>query len=341
MDELAAKVGIFGPEKVAELRALSETSLRACGEILEARRAKGFVRHCHGDLHLRNICLVEDRPTLFDCIEFSDAIACTDTLYDLAFLLMDLEHRGHSDFANLVFNRYTARTGDTHGLAILPLFLSCRAAIRAKIEAATGPDDTASAKHQEAQSYCKRAIEYLRPKPPRLVAIGGTPGCGKSTLAQALAPLLGPSPGALVLRSDVLRKRHFGRDMFDSLPQSCYDAKATTQIYEKLTQDAASALEAGVSVIVDAVFGNASQRDAIEEIARQANISFTGIWLQVPLELRALRISRRGPDASDATAEFVHQQPEISIGNIRWNKIDGDQPLAALTAQSQSLLKRM
>ena len=166
-------------------------------------------------------------------------------------------------------------------------------------------------------------------------------GCGKSTLAQALAPLLGPSPGALVLRSDVLRKRHFGRDMFDSLPQSCYDAKATTQIYEKLTQDAASALEAGVSVIVDAVFGNASQRDAIEEIARQANISFTGIWLQVPLELRALRISRRGPDASDATAEFVHQQPEISIGNIRWNKIDGDQPLAALTAQSQSLLKRM
>jgi hypothetical protein len=248
MDELSAMSDIFPPTRIATFRTLSEVAL-------ERRHADGYVRHYHGDLHLRNICMFESKATLFDCIEFSDAISCIDMYYDLAFLLMDLEHRGHRDFENLVFNRYTALTGDTYGLAILPLFLSCRAAIRAKITAATRPDDDGgtSMKRVEARTYVELAIDYLQPEPPGLISVSGRPGCGKSTLAQALAPLLDPTSGALVLRSDVLRKRRFGRGMFETLPQSCYRSEETVQTYADLVTDAAAALDAGASGVVDAV----------------------------------------------------------------------------------------
>ena len=110
--------------------------LAAIGALLDRRRAAGKVRRCHGDLHLRNVCLFEGRPTLFDCLEFSDELASVDVLYDLAFLLMDLEHRGLADFSNLVLNRYLDLTGEDDGLVAMPLFLSLRAAIRAHVTAA-------------------------------------------------------------------------------------------------------------------------------------------------------------------------------------------------------------
>jgi predicted kinase len=313
MDELSAMSDVFAPPRFATLRTLSTAALENCSETLERRRAEGFVRHCHGDLHLRNICMFENRPTLFDCIEFSDAIACIDTLYDLSFLLMDLDHRGRRDFVNLIFNRYMALTGDTYGLMNLPLFLSCRAAIRAKIAAVTSVASTVgtSTTHEEARTYAELAIDYLEVEPPRLVAVGGQPGCGKSTLAQAIAPLLGPAPGALIIRSDVLRKRRFGRGMFETLPQSCYSADARLKTYADVFEDASAALNAGMSVIVDAVFRNPSQRAAIKKAARQAGIPFTGIWLDAPRDLRADRISGRGPDASDATADLVLKHADM------------------------------
>lgn len=342
MDELSAMSDIFAPDRIATLRKLSVAALENCVETLERRRAEGFVRHCHGDLHLRNICMFENKATLFDCIKFSDAIACIDTLYDLSFLLMDLEHRGRRDFANLVFNRYTALTGDTYGLANLPLFLSCRAAIRAKIAAATRLDDAvgASTMREEARAYAELAIDYLESEPPRLVAVGGQPGCGKSTLAQALAPSLGPAPGALIIRSDVLRKRRFGRAMFETLPQACYSAQATLKTYADLVEDATAALNAGMSVIVDAVFRNPYQRASINEVARQAGIPFTGIWLDAPRELRADRISGRGPDASDATADLVLKRADMSVGVMDWFIVDADQPIDVLVAHSQVLLNQ-
>ena len=342
MDELSAMSDVFAPPRITTLHTLSLAALEMCSETLERRRNKGFVRYCHGDLHLRNICMFGNRPTLFDCIEFNDAIACIDTLYDLSFLLMDLDHRGRRDFANLVFNRYTALTGDTYGLKNLPLFLSCRAAIRAKIAAATRIDATmgTSTICEEARAYAELAIDYLEVEPPRLVAVGGQPGCGKSTLAQALAPLLGPAPGALIIRSDVLRKRRFGRGMFETLPQSCYSADATLKIYADVFEDASAALNAGMSVIVDAVFRNPSQRAAIKEAARQAGIPFTGIWLDAPRDLRADRISSRGPDASDATADLVLKHADMSVGVMDWFIVDADQPIDVLVAHSQGLLNQ-
>ncbi|MBG06223.1 MAG: hypothetical protein CMM59_19355 [Rhodospirillaceae bacterium] len=133
--EMRAYPDILDPVLVARLAQRSRQVMATVGARLDRRRQTGFVRHCHGDLHLQNIFLDDGQPTLFDCIEFNDKIACIDVMYDLAFLLMDLAHRDRPDAANFVLNRYLARTGDFDGAALLPLFLSCRAAIRAKVGA--------------------------------------------------------------------------------------------------------------------------------------------------------------------------------------------------------------
>ena len=207
---LAAAQGAgFAGERVASILAGWRQALSDTGALLEARRAAGKVRRCHGDLHLRNICLVDGEPTLFDCLEFSEALASIDVLYDLAFLLMDLEHRGLGGLANRVLNRYLDRTGEDDGLAAMPLFLSLRAGIRAHVTATALAQAKSPQKARdmaaEARRYLDLAHHVLAPQ-PRLVAIGGPSGSGKSTLALGLAPELGLRPGARVLRSDVLRK---------------------------------------------------------------------------------------------------------------------------------------
>ncbi len=131
--------------------------LALVGAVLDRRRAEGKVRRCHGDLHLRNVCLFENRPTLFDCLEFSEELASIDILYDLAFLVMDLEHHGLGDFASLVLNRYLDLTGEDDGLPAMPLFLSSRAAIRAHVTATalerTAGSATRPAMAAEARRY--------------------------------------------------------------------------------------------------------------------------------------------------------------------------------------------
>ena len=249
---IAAQGAGFAPECIDEVRASSLQRLAAVGELLDRRRAAGKVRRCHGDLHLRNICLLDGRPTLFDYLEFSDALASIDVLYDLAFLLMDLDHRGLTDFANLVLNRYLDLTDEDDGLSAMPLFLSLRAAIRAHAQA-TAMDRVAHAESKlemaaEARRYLYLAARLLRPRPCHLVAIGGLSGSGKSTLAASLAPEI----GARVLRSDVIRKKLFGVAPEAHLPETAYTAEVSRQVYEALREKTASALAAGCSVIIDA-----------------------------------------------------------------------------------------
>ncbi|MGB8274267.1 MAG: phosphotransferase, partial [Alphaproteobacteria bacterium] len=155
---------VFDRDATARLVNASDAALERAGPLLEARREHGYVRRCHGDLHLRNICLFKGRPLLFDAIEFSDAIACVDVLYDLAFLLMDLEHRLERGLANLVLNRYLAQAGasapDFEGLAALPLFLSCRAAVRAHV-AADAARTQADEARQRGEIAAARAYHAL------------------------------------------------------------------------------------------------------------------------------------------------------------------------------------
>ena len=315
----------FDFERVERLKYQTYRALDDSTTLLDARARRGFVRRCHGDLHLRNICLIDGRPVLFDGIEFSDAFSVIDVLYDLAFLLMDLEHRGHRDDANLVFNRYMAMSGDLDGLEAIPLFLSCRAAVRAKTTAAAADaqadPETVNRLNLEARDYLDLACDVLEPQPPSLIAIGGLSGSGKSSLAQVLAPLIGRAPGAVILRSDVTRKRLFGVAPETSLDASAYTTLQSERVYRHQLESAAAALAAGHSAIVDAVFARGEERAAIEAVAQGAGARAHCLWLDAPAETLQARVTGRTCDASDADAEVVRQQLTYDLGEMDWQRV--------------------
>ena len=324
--ELAAFVGApFDGDEVEAYCIAARRVLERHADLLERRRRDGFVRHGHGDLHLGNICLFDGAPTPFDAIEFNDAIACCDVLYDAAFLVMDLEHRELAGLANTFFNRYLVMSGELDGIAAFGLFLSCRAAVRAKIDAIAAsqaaPRD-ARRLRGEAGTYLHAAIGYLAPAAPRLIAVGGLSGCGKSSLAEALSPRLGAPPGALILRSDVTRKRQFGKVPEERLSPTAYGEAASTRVYAAMRERAAVALDAGYAVVADATFMRAEERAAIAGIAREHGVPFTGLWLDAPPDVLRRRVRRRHGDASDATEPVLEGQLRAELGAIDWRRID-------------------
>jgi uncharacterized protein len=338
----AARRAGFAAESVDAIRDKWSGAIAANSALLEARRAAGKVRRCHGDLHLGNICLFDGEPTLFDCLEFSEELASIDILYDLAFLLMDLVHRGFGAHANRVLNRYLDRTFEDDGLAALPLFLSLRAGIRAHVMATAlehRPDPAAAAgMGEEARRYLELADRALDPAPARLVAIGGLSGSGKSTLAAALAPEFAPCPGARLLRSDVTRKLLCGVAPETRLPESAYRPEIGRRVYDALRRNAAAALAAGYSAIIDAVSLRPVEREALGDVARLAGVPFSGLWLEAAPEAMAERIRSRRHDASDATAAVLARQLDHDPGPIDWTHLDASGgPEATLAAARRAL----
>jgi len=326
---------------VSTLKNAQVSALGRIAVLLDRRRAAGKVRRCHGDLHLRNICLIDGKPTLFDPIEFSDELAIIDVLYDLAFLLMDLHRRGHDELGNRVLNRYLDRTEDQGGLAALPLFLSLRAGIRAHVTAAATRQSSAektAGLGEESRAYLALAIELLSPRAPRLVAIGGLSGTGKTSLAHALAPALGPVPGARILRSDVLRKRSFGVSPETRLPKAAYEPAVSERVYLALWEEAAETLAAGYAVLADAVFLRPDERQAIGEAARSKGVPFTGLWLEAAPEVLARRIEGREHDASDATVGVMRRQTTLDSGPIAWHRIDACGGIERTEEQARAIL---
>ncbi|WP_042690782.1 AAA family ATPase [Azospirillum sp. B506] len=325
--DLHAAADLFPAEKVARLAERTGAALDRLAPLLEERRRAGFVRHGHGDLHLRNIVLLDGEPALFDAIEFDEALAVTDVFYDLAFLLMDLDHRGLRPLGNAVLNRYLEETEDYGGLAALPLFLSLRAAVRAKVSAAAlrlggRRGEKTAVLADEARRYLGHALAALDPAPARLVAVGGLSGSGKTRLAHGIAPDLGPAPGAVVLRSDVLRKRLCGVADTDRLPAGGYAPAVTERVYAELYRRAAAVLAAGHAVVIDAVSARPDERRRIEAVAAEAGLRFDGIWMEAPLVERVARVTNRRSDASDATADVVERQESYDLGTIGWTRLD-------------------
>lgn len=325
---------VFAPEHVADLHVRSLARIANLAGPLELRRASGKVRRCHGDLHLRNICLLEGRPVLFDCIEFSDELANIDVLYDLAFLLMDLEYRQLLHLSNLSCNRYLDLTDDDEGLAALPLFMSLRAAVRAHVTAtAANCVDAGDERHDkidEARRYLNLARKVLEPACPQLIAIGGLSGTGKSTMARRLAPLVGARPGARVLQSDVIRKRLWGVSPEIPLPDAAYGRQVSRSVYETVRSKTATALRAGYPVVIDAVSLQEQERRSFAEVAEDARVPFTGIWLEAAPDLMAARLSARHDDPSDASIEVLRQQLACDPGFIEWQRVEvsGDEDAA-------------
>ncbi len=310
---------------VDHLDARSHTELIAHRRLLLSRAETGFVRRCHGDLHLGNIVLIDGRPVLFDAIEFDPAIATTDILYDLAFPLMDLIRYGSTIAANALFNRYINKSADANrsALALLPLFLSMRAAIRASVLFTKSEQNEKDRKPgwDEAKRYFDLAIELIDPAPPRMVAIGGLSGTGKSVLARAIAPTLAPPPGALVLRSDVIRKKLFGVAETERLPASAYTSEVTARVYDALLDGAKLVATQGCSVVLDAAFLQSGERASFAAIAPAA-IPRTGVFLTAERAVRLARIAQRTNDASDATAAVAIQQEDMKLGAIDWTLIN-------------------
>ncbi|HZV21406.1 MAG TPA: AAA family ATPase [Hyphomicrobiales bacterium] len=295
--------------------------------LLSAREQAGFVRRCHGDLHLGNIVLWNGKPKLFDAIEFDDTLATIDVLYDLAFLLMDLWHRRCKTEANMVFNHWMrgASNPELEGLALLPLYLSMRAAIRAM----TGVHSLAFRQGKEREQtingiidYGRLAERFLERRRPYLVAIGGLSGTGKSTAAQEIAPFVGAAPGALHLRTDVERKLMYGVAIDGRLPPGAYAGAVSYKVYQRVFEKAESALRHGHSAVVDAVFPDSGSRVKASEIAQRTDATFAGFWMDAPAWQIKDRVAARRGDASDAGVEIVEQQLKTVWPAREWIRVD-------------------
>ena len=282
--------------------------------LFAARRAAGFVRDCHGDLHSANVVAYEGELQAFDCIEFNEELRIIDTLSDAAFLLMDLDHHGASTRGHTFLNSYLETRDDYQGLALLPLYCAYRALVRAKVALLRGAQPGASADLERAQavSHIALAERYLQPAgQPGLVLTHGLSGSGKSHHARWLAT----QAGFIHLRSDLERRRL--ADIALDLPSEStvdggiYTAQMTRATYARLAMLSAAMLAAGFSVVVDATFLSATERGPFAALARNQGARFHILMCDAPAdELRRRIVARaaRGDDASEATLEVLEQQ---------------------------------
>lgn len=298
---------------LTELENWSHGKFQDLKSLFADRKNDGFVRECHGDLHLRNIAWMDDSPVLFDCIEFSPDLRWIDVINDIAFLVMDLQDRGQPAMAQRFLNNYLEHTGDYGGLEVLQFYKIYRALVRAKIDAIRScqagitPGEQAEAE-ADLLEYLNLALSYIRPDRPHLIVTYGMSASGKSTVSRSLLELL----GAVRVRSDVERKRLFGLKPEDdgqsALGKGIYSTEATEKTYRKLEELAAKIIDAGYPVIVDAVFLNYEEREHFRELAENRQIPFIILECTTDEETLRQRIAKRRNDVSDADLKVLELQ---------------------------------
>lgn len=277
------------------------------------RHRDGFVRECHGDLHLGNIARVDDEPVAFDCIEFSEALRCIDTINEVAFLVMDLIDHGRADLGYRFLDGYLQAGGDYHGVALLRFYMIYRALVRAKIHdlrARQAGDDTGEAVRLQAAAdqYLALARRITDDRRPVLILMHGFSGSGKSAVARALVERL----GAIRLRSDVERKRLFGLAAgarSGSAPNAgIYDHDAGLRTYARLRAAAHTLLAAGYPTVIDAAFLTRAQRAPMRELADRLGGAFLVVDCCADADTLRARVSARGDDPSEATIAVLERQ---------------------------------
>jgi aminoglycoside phosphotransferase family enzyme/predicted kinase len=283
--------------------------------MFDARRAEGFVRECHGDLHLGNIAVIAGVPVIFDCIEFNEAMRWIDVMSEIAFTVMDLQERGRADLACRFLNAWLERTGDYAGVPVLRFYLVYRALVRAKIaqlragQLADGADPAPLAR--ERNTYLQLAQAYAQPPEAAVIVTHGVSGCGKTVLSGVLMEQI----GAVRIRTDVERKRHFGVPMLrhDAAANDgrLYSAEASRRTYDRVCRLAAAVAGAGYVTIVDGAFLQRAQRDALRDLAARLRLPFVILAFtatEATLRRRLTLRSRHGNDASDADVAVLEQQ---------------------------------
>jgi uncharacterized protein len=292
-----------------ETRAYTDRFLVECEELLLDRIAGGFIRECHGDLHLRNICQWQDKILLFDCIEFNESFRFVDTMYDVAFAVMDLEFRGRKDLANLFLNTYIEQTGDWEGVRVLPLYLCRQAYVRAKVTSfllddfgISLPERATAAK--TAAVYYRQAWQYTHSQQGKLIMLSGLSGSGKSTLGKQLARAI----GAIQIRSDALRK-HLGKVPLHSQgDDSLYTPKMTARTYRRVLELGAKLAQSGFRVILDAKYDRRDLRGAAIDLAANVGIPLRIIHCTAPDCVLRERLAHRQGDIADATVDLLASQ---------------------------------
>jgi predicted kinase len=329
--------------KVAAFRDAAQASIDVHRQLMQDRLAAGWIRRCHGDLHLRNIVLDAGSPVAFDALEFDDELATVDVLDDLAFLLMDLLACGDRHGSNLVLNTYLGECGSTdhvRAIGLVPLFMALRAGVRARVASDREPTPNAASTSpgDETARYLELACDLLTPEPVALFAIGGLSGTGKSTVARNIAGALGRRIGAVHLRTDVVRKQIAGIALTQSLPASHYTPEASRRVYQAVIEQAQGILEAGLPVIVDAVFGTQEERDQLARAAAGSGARLNCVWLSADAETLKSRVAARRGDASDATVEVVDRQVAGITPPADWQQVWASGELAATVSTVEAAL---
>ncbi|MBE9516681.1 MAG: AAA family ATPase [Proteobacteria bacterium] len=315
--------------------------------VFEQRKHDGFVRECHGDMHLRNLVWLDNRPMAFDCIEFNPALRWIDVISEVAFLVMDLQDRQQYPLANRFLNTYLEMTGDYAGLSVLPFYLCYRALVRAKVDALridqkniTEGEKTKSL--EEFKSYLELASGYTQPPSPKLIIMHGLSASGKTTISQTLLDAM----AAIRIRSDVERKRLFdiavmrnaandiiAGDINGEIDAGLYSAEASQQTYTKLVELASAVIAAGYSVIVDAACLKHEQRPAFQTLADQLGVPYIILETTAPAEVLRQRIVERKDDASDADLGVLEQQ----LAN--WQPLHEDEKSAVISVNTAEPLQ--
>lgn len=293
------------------LQVWAQSSFERLRPLLEARKAEGFIRECHGDIHLGNATLLDGRATLFDCIEFNEPFRFTDIALDTAFLVMDLEDRGLKCLARRLLNSWLEHTGDYGSLKLFNLYKTHRALVRAKVALfRLGQEQDAVQRAvilRQYRAYASLAESYSAIPSPLLAITRGVSAVGKSQVALRLVEAL----GAIRIRSDVERKRLLGEQTASELNAGIYSQDASDTVYQRLNALAELALQAGYPVVLDATFLKRPQRQAAQRIADETGAPFLIIDCHAPDSVIASWLQQRqqeGSDPSDATLAVIEAQ---------------------------------
>jgi uncharacterized protein len=296
-------------QQFTETKAYTDRFLHEHSPLFLDRIAGGFIRECHGDLHLRNICRWQGKTLLFDCIEFNEPFRFVDTMYDVAFAVMDLEARGRKDLANRFLNTYAEQTGDWAGLQVLPLYLSRQAYVRAKVtsflldDSGISTEDRAAAA-QTGGDYYHQAWQYTRDLQGRLIMLSGLSGSGKSTLGKRIAQEI----GGVHLRSDAVRKHLGGISLLSKGDDSLYTPEMTAKTYQRVLELGHKLVLQGFTVILDAKYDRQSLRAAVVDLAQSREIPLQIFHCTAPEAVLRDRLAQRTGDIADATVDLLASQ---------------------------------
>jgi hypothetical protein len=277
--------------------------------LFNSRLDNNWIRECHGDVHLRNIALWNDEILLFDCIEFNEPFRFVDVMFDVAYIVMDLDARDRRDLSNLFLNAYAEQMGDWEGLQVLPLYLSRQSYVRAKVTSfllsdPSIPEAVKQSSSETAARYYRLAWEYTKPRQGSLTLMSGLSGSGKSTVARHLAH----QTGAIHIRSDAVRKHLAGIPLDERGENNLYTPEMSQKTYDRLLDLGITLANQGYSVILDAKYDRQPLRQAVISEAQTHQLPLKILYCTAPLSVLQERLRDRTGDVSDATADLLPSQ---------------------------------